>query len=234
MAPLRFLLLAVKASAVVFRDIIICRKHLFKQIMSQSHIRGRLCSRCFSVLMVAPQNVRRRCRNTTFWSVITCYHARLKWSNHLTPQQFGLAVDELWLPCWAVALAGVVENLDEGALLPRWTSAPLVKGVFKHQVKFWTVLGEKTQIQALKFTPKHLWSAQTVSKGNKEAHYFVGIDAVDLPQLIKSPLWPFGEGRRSLELLHLSEGDVGGLLIRYCGNKSTISAHDFICNANTY
>lgn len=42
--------------------------------------------------------------------------------------------------------------------------------------------------QALKFTPKHLWSAQTVSKGNKEAHYFVGIDAVDLPQLIKSPL----------------------------------------------
>lgn len=202
--------------------------------MSQSHIRGRLCSRCFSVLMVAPQNVRRRCRNTTFWSVITCYHARLKWSNHLTPQQFGLAVDELWLPCWAVALAGVVENLDEGALLPRWTSTPLVKGVFKHQVKFWTVLGEKTQTQALKFTPKHLWSAQTVSKGNKEAHYFVGIDAVDLPQLIKSPLWPFGEGRRSLELLHLSEGDVGGLLIRYCGNKSTISAHDFICNANTY
>lgn len=26
------------------------------------------------------------------------------------------------------------------------------------------------------------------TKGNKEAHYFVGIDAVDLPQLIKRPL----------------------------------------------
>lgn len=184
--------------------------------------------------MVAPQNVRRRCRNTTFWSVVTCNHARLKWSSHLTPQQFGLAVDELGLPCWAVALAGVVENLDEGALLPRWTSAPLVKRVFKHQVEFWTVLGEKTQTEALKFTPKHVWAAQTVSKGKEEAHYFVGIDAVDLPQLIKRPLWPFGEGRRSLELLHLSEGHVGGLLIRYCGNKSPISAHDFICNANKY
>lgn len=193
-----------------------------------------MLQRAWNQLMVTPQNVRRRCRNTTFCSAVRCHHAGLKWSNHLTPQQFGLAVDELWLPCWAVALAGVVENLDEGALLPRWTSAPLVKRVFKHQVEFWTVLGEKTRTEALQFTPKHLWAAQTVSKGNKEAHYFVGIDAVDLPQLIKRPLWPFGEGRRSLELLHLREGYVGGLLIRYCGNKSTISAHDFICNANEY
>ncbi len=37
--------------------------------------------------------------------------------NCLTPQQFGLTVDELWFARWAVALAGVVKNLDEDALL---------------------------------------------------------------------------------------------------------------------
>lgn len=36
----------------------------------------------------------------------------------LTPQQLGLTVDELGFPRRAVALAGVVEDLDEGALFP--------------------------------------------------------------------------------------------------------------------
>lgn len=43
--------------------------------------------------------------------------AGLQRSDHLTPQQLGLAVDELRFPRRAVALAGVVEDLDEGALL---------------------------------------------------------------------------------------------------------------------
>lgn len=94
-------------------------------------------------------------------------HAGLKRSDRLTPHQLGLAVDELWFPCRAVALAGVVENLDEGALLSSWTSAPLVKRIFKHQVKLWTVLEENTREErtwaktvALKCAQNHLRTAQ--------------------------------------------------------------------------
>lgn len=63
----------------------------------------------------------------------------------LTSQQLGLAVDELRLPCRAVALTGVVEDLDEGALLPRRTGNPLVEGVFKQQVELRTVLEDKAR-----------------------------------------------------------------------------------------
>lgn len=82
------------------------------------------------------------CRNVTSCSGITCNHAGLKWSKGLTPQQFGLAVDEVWFPCRTVALAGVVEDLDEGALLSSWTGAPLIKRIFKHQVELRAVLKE--------------------------------------------------------------------------------------------
>lgn len=164
-------------------------------------------------------------------------HAGLEWSDSLTPHQLGLAVDELWFPCRAVALAGVMENLDEGALLSRWTSAPLVKRIFKHQVELGTVLEENisqewTWAKTVALNKPKTFSAlhklrNSDSRG-EEGHYFVGVDAVDLPQLIKRPLWPFDEGRRSLELLHLSEGYVGGFFIRHCGNnKSTTSVQDW-------
>lgn len=65
----------------------------------------------------------------------------------LTSQQFGLTVDKLWLPHRAVALAGVMKYLDKGALFSCWTSNPLVKSIIEHQVKFWTVLGDKTMAQ---------------------------------------------------------------------------------------
>lgn len=67
--------------------------------------------------------------------------------NRLTPQQFGLAVDKLWFPNWAVALAGVVENLDKGALLSCWPSNPLVKSIIEHHVKLRTVLGDDNSEQ---------------------------------------------------------------------------------------
>lgn len=76
------------------------------------------------------------------WSDVQ-WEAGLQRSDGLTPQQLGLAVDELRFPRWAVALAGVVEDLDEGALLSSWTGAPLVKRIFKHQVKLWAVLEEE-------------------------------------------------------------------------------------------
>lgn len=61
----------------------------------------------------------------------------------LTSQQFGLTVDKLWLALRAVALAGVVEDLDKGALFAGRASHPLVKGIVKCQVKLWTVLIER-------------------------------------------------------------------------------------------
>lgn len=64
--------------------------------------------------------------------------------DHLTPQQFGLTVDEFWFPCRAVALTSVMKNLDKGALLSCRTSNPLVKSIFEHQVELWTILEDNT------------------------------------------------------------------------------------------
>lgn len=57
-----------------------------------------------------------------------------------TSHQLGLAVDKLRFPGGRVALTGVMEDLDEGALLPRRAGGPLVEGVVEHQVKLGTVL----------------------------------------------------------------------------------------------
>ena len=60
-----------------------------------------------------------------------------------TSHQFGLTVEELGFPGGRVALTGVMEDLDEGAFLPRRAGGPLVEGVVERQVKLGTVLGKK-------------------------------------------------------------------------------------------
>lgn len=74
----------------------------------------------------------------------------------LTSQQFGLTVDKLWLALRAVALAGVVEDLDKGALLAGRTSHPLVKGIVERQVKLRTVLGKRDRMIETKRDRKRL------------------------------------------------------------------------------
>lgn len=54
-------------------------------------------------------------------------------------QQLGLAVEEVRFAAGAVALAGVMQDLDKCAFLSRGTGHPLVQGVVEHQVKLWTV-----------------------------------------------------------------------------------------------
>lgn len=68
----------------------------------------------------------------------------LLFSKRLTAEQLGLTVDKLGFSRRAVALAGVVKNLDKGALLSCWTSGPLVQSIIKHQVKLCTVLRENS------------------------------------------------------------------------------------------
>lgn len=61
----------------------------------------------------------------------------------LTSHDFGLAVNKLWLPVREVALAGVVEDLEEGAFFWGRAGYPLVKSIFKQQIKLRRIL-EKT------------------------------------------------------------------------------------------
>ena len=79
----------------------------------------------------------------------TRVHVRIKEGQYcLRPQtiftshQFGLTVDELGFLVGRVALTGVMEDLDEGALLPCRAGGPLVEGVVERQVKLRTVLGK--------------------------------------------------------------------------------------------
>lgn len=58
----------------------------------------------------------------------------------LTSHDFGLAVNKLWLPVREVPLAGVVENLEEGAFFWSCAGYPLVKCIFKQQIKFCGIL----------------------------------------------------------------------------------------------
>lgn len=116
----------------------------------------------------------------------------------LTSEQFGLTVDKLWFPGRAVALAGVVKNLDKGAFLSSWTRNPLVESIVEQQVKLWTVLvNNQTEFKysvCLCVCRREQPRVET---------YFIGVNAVDLSELVNGPLWPFYKSRRSLELLHL-------------------------------
>lgn len=103
----------------------------------------------------------------------------------LTSQQLGLAVDELWLPCRAVALTSVMENLDEGALLSCRTGDPLVERVLEHQVELRTILEEKARDGV---RHEGVETGEWGADGERDKTNFVGVDAVDLPQLLHRPL----------------------------------------------
>lgn len=61
----------------------------------------------------------------------------------LTSHDFRLAVNEFGLPVREVPLAGVVEDLEEGAFFWGCAGYPLVKSIFKQQIKLCGIL-EKT------------------------------------------------------------------------------------------
>ena len=84
----------------------------------------------------------------------------------------------------------MVEDLDEGALLSSRAGYPLVEGIVEHEVKLWTVLKKKTKRREKgMITCMHRSIYTHTHTGMRVAPtHFVGVDAVDLLQLIDGPL----------------------------------------------
>lgn len=64
----------------------------------------------------------------------------------VSSHDLGLAVNKFWLSVREVPLTGVVEYLEEGAFFGGCAGYPLVKRIFKQQIKLCRILRKGSEI----------------------------------------------------------------------------------------
>lgn len=102
----------------------------------------------------------------------------------------------------------MVQDLDEETLLCRGAGHPLVHSPVKHQVKLRAVLGEqetgrRTHLGDINHTYPTAVNSRMLDRAD-----LVGVDAVDLAELLHRPLGPLCEGGGATKLLHLCNEEL--------------------------